>query len=264
MRGVAGDNSPDGSIEIRADLVVGADGRHSVVRERAGLLVQNFGAPMDVFWMRLTRHPSDPDQTFGRFDRGKGLVMLNRRDYWQCGYVIPKGASEEIRKRDLESFRAEIAELAPFLKDRVAELKDWNDVKLLTVAVDRLKEWCRPGLLCIGDAAHAMSPIGGVGINLAIQDAIASANLLTGPLRRGGVSLAELKKVQSRRNFPTVATQRLQMFVQNHVISAVLGHTAKMTSLPWILRCVSRWPILARIPARFVGMGFRPEHIQKT
>ena len=260
VRGVRAE-TPDGPLEVRAEVVIGADGRHSIVRELAGLTVQNLGAPMDVFWFRLSRHSSDPDQTFGRFNQGKGLIMLNRQDYWQCGYVIPKGSSEEIRAAGLPAFRADLAGLASFLGDRVEELRDWNDVKLLTVLVDRLKQWCRPGLLCIGDAAHVMSPVGGVGINLAIQDAVAAANLLTVPLREGHVSLDDLKKVQRRRTFPTVATQRLQIFIQNRVITRALT-PSKRTSIPWIVRCIRLWPFLTRIPARLLGIGFRPEHIK--
>ena len=173
--------TPQGQSEVRANLVVGADGRHSVIRARAGLPVVNLGAPMDVMWMRLSRRPSDAGQTFGYVDRGRLMVLLNREDYWQAAFVIPKGTADEIRQRGLSAFREEIAKLVPFLRDRVEELRDWKDISLLTVAVDRLTQWSRPGLLCIGDAAHAMSPIGGVGINLAIQDAVAAANIL-GPV----------------------------------------------------------------------------------
>src|SRR3989449_6086410 len=172
---------PDGPLEVRADLVVAADGRASVVREKAGLRVQELGAPMDVLWFRLSRGPDDPQQTMGRFDVGRIFIMINRGEYWQCGYVIPKGSVEQIRQRGLETFRSDVVRLAPFAASREREIRDWEDVKLLTVRVDRLRRWYRPGLLCIGDAAHAMSPIGGVGINLAIQDAVAAANLLAEP-----------------------------------------------------------------------------------
>ncbi len=253
--------TPEGPVEIRADLVVGADGRHSVVREHCGLKGSNLGAPMDVLWMRLPRRPEDHKYPLGRFDRGKILVMLDRDDYWQCGFVIPKGDIEEIRSRGLEAFRQAITEVAPFLHDRVAELKSWDDVKLLTVAVDRLRRWHRPGLLCIGDAAHAMSPIGGVGINLAIQDAVAAANILAAPLRSGPVPETTLGKVQVRREFPTRMTQGLQLLIQNRVISRVLaGH--KQLTLPWPLRLLRSFPVLRRIPARLIGMGFRPEHVR--
>ena len=217
--------TPEGSLEIRAGLTVGADGRRSVVRERAGLEVLNLGSPMDVMWMRLSRRPSDGEQTFGRIDRGRVLVLLNRDDYWQCAFVIPKGAADEVRQRGIEAFRQELASLVPFLRDRVIELRDWDQVSLLTVAVDRLRKWSRPGLLCIGDAAHAMSPIGGVGINLAIQDAVAAAKILAPKLARGTPSEDDLRAVQRRRAFPTQATQWMQLLIQNNVIRRVLGST---------------------------------------
>src|SRR5438132_4097664 len=253
--------TPDGRLQIRAQLTVGADGRHSVVRERAGLEVINLGAPMDVMWMRISRRPTDRGQTFGHIDRGKILVLLNREDYWQCAFVIAKSTADTIRRRGLESFRDEIAALAPFLRDRTGELQDWEQISLLTVAVDRLSRWSRPGLLCIGDAAHAMSPIGGVGINLAIQDAVATANILGPMLRQRTPSESELHVVQQRRNFPTRATQRLQILVQNNVIRRVLGSPKPLT-LPWPLKLLRRWPILRRIPARVIGVGFRPEHVK--
>jgi 2-polyprenyl-6-methoxyphenol hydroxylase-like FAD-dependent oxidoreductase len=253
--------TPNGPLEIRASLTVGADGRHSIVRERAGLKVIDLGAPMDVMWMRLTRRPSDPSQTLGHFDRGRILFLINREDYWQCAFVIPKGTAEEIRQRGLEAFRQEIAVLNPFLQQRVEELRDWKDVSLLTVAVDRLERWFRPGLLCIGDAAHAMSPIGGVGINLAIQDAVAAANLLGPKLRRNEVTESDLEAVQRRRSFPTRATQRFQILIQNNVIRKILG-SDKTLSVPWVLKLLQHWPVLRRIPARFLGLGFRPEHVK--
>jgi 2-polyprenyl-6-methoxyphenol hydroxylase-like FAD-dependent oxidoreductase len=253
--------TPDGPLEVRAALVVGGDGRSSTVRERSGLQVEHIGAPMDVLWMRLPRRPGDQRFPLGRFDRGKILVMLDRGDFWQCGFVIPKGGIEEIHSRGLDAFRAELVEIAPILQDRVQELKSWEDVKLLTVAVDRLRRWYRRGLLCIGDAAHAMSPVGGVGINLAIQDAVAAANILAGPLRSGNVSTVDLAEVQRRREFPTRMTQGLQVLVQNRVISRVLA-SQKQFKLPWLLRMLRRFPILRRIPARLIGVGFRPEHVR--
>jgi 2-polyprenyl-6-methoxyphenol hydroxylase-like FAD-dependent oxidoreductase len=255
--------TPQGPREIRADLIVGADGRHSVIRARAALPVVNLGAPMDVMWMRLSRRPTDPGQAFGYVDRGKILVLLNREDYWQAAFVIPKGAAGEIRQRGLPAFRDEIAALVPFLRDRVEELRDWKDVSLLTVAVDRLTRWHRPGLLCIGDAAHAMSPIGGVGINLAIQDAVAAANILAPVFRQGTPGDRDLQAVQNRRTFPTRATQRLQLIIQNNVIRRVLASTKPLT-LPWLFRLLQRYPYLRRIPARLVGVGFRPEHIKQS
>ena len=253
--------TPQGELQVRADLTVGADGRHSVVRERAGLQVLNLGAPMDVLWMRVSRRPTDPGATFGRIDTGRILALLNREDYWQLAYVIPKGSADELRPQDPEVLRADLARLAPFLADRVSELRDWNDVKLLTVAVDRLSKWSRPGLLCIGDAAHAMSPIGGVGINLAIQDAVATANILGKKLQQGPVGEDALDEVQQHRTFPTRATQRLQLLVQNNVITRVLGST-KPLSVPWQVRLLGRSPWLRRIPARLIGLGFRPEHVK--
>jgi len=253
--------SPEGTLEVRADLTIGADGRHSVVRERAGLSVLNLGAPMDVLWMRVSRQPTDPGQTFGRFDTGRILVFLNREDFWQVAYVIPKGKADEMRQQGLPAFRQELVRLAPFLESRVEELRDWDDIKLLTVAVDRLRRWFRPGLLCIGDAAHAMSPIGGVGINLAIQDAVATANILGERLRLGTVNEGDLEVVQQRRSFPTRATQRLQLIVQNNVIRRVLDTTRPLTP-PWPVKLLGRWRVLQRIPARVVGLGFRPEHVK--
>jgi len=253
--------TPQGQREVRANLIVGADGRHSVIRQRAGLPAVNLGAPMDVMWMRLSRSANDPGQTFGYIDRGRLMVLLNREDYWQCAFVIPKGAADEIRQRGLPAFREQIASLVPFLRDRVDELRDWKDISLLTVAVDRLTQWSRPGLLCIGDAAHAMSPIGGVGINLAIQDAVAAANILGPAFLRGTPTQHDLDAVQKRRMFPTRATQRLQLIVQNNIIRRVLASTKPLT-LPWFFKLFERFPYLRRIPARLVGIGFRPEHIR--
>jgi 2-polyprenyl-6-methoxyphenol hydroxylase-like FAD-dependent oxidoreductase len=253
--------TPDGALEIRARLTVGADGRHSVVRERADFEVMDLGAPMDVLWMRISRRPSDPGQTLGHVEAGKMLVMIDREDYWQCGFIIPKGGIDEIRKRGIEQFREEIVTLQPFLRDRVGELRDWKDVSLLTVKVDRLRQWSRPGLLCIGDAAHAMSPVGGVGINLAIQDAVAAANILAARLAAGELREQDLHAVQRRREFPTRATQRLQILVQNSVVRRVLASAQPLT-VPWPLKLMQRWPLLRRIPARVIGMGFRPEHVQ--
>jgi 2-polyprenyl-6-methoxyphenol hydroxylase-like FAD-dependent oxidoreductase len=253
--------SQDGPLDIRTDLVVGADGRTSIVREKAGLKVKDFGAPMDVLWFRLSRKPGDPEQTMGRFDIGRIFVSINRGDYWQCGFVIPKGRFEEIRRQGLDSFREQVAQLAPYARDRATELRDWNDVKLLTVDVDRLLRWYRPGLVCIGDAAHAMSPVGGVGINLAIQDAVAAGNILAAPLREGRLSVEDLERVQKRREFPTRVTQWLQVAMQRRIIARVL---AERTSLkpPLFIRLIAKYPWLARIPARLIGMGIRPEHVR--
>jgi 2-polyprenyl-6-methoxyphenol hydroxylase-like FAD-dependent oxidoreductase len=253
----------DGDLEIHADLIVGADGRSSTLRERAGLQVINLGAPMDVMWMRLSHLPSDPKQTFGHVDAGKIFVMLDREQYWQCAYVIPKGSADKVREKGLAAFRQEIVQLSPFLGERVEELRDWKDISLLTVSVDRLSQWSRPGLLCIGDAAHAMSPIGGVGINLAIQDAVAAANILAPIFMDGRPSESELAEVQRRREFPTRATQRMQTIVQNHVLARVLRSDQPIL-LPWPLKLFQRWPFLRRIPARIIGIGFRAEHIKTS
>jgi len=253
--------TPAGPLLVRAELVIGADGRHSTVREKARLVVDDLGAPMDVLWMRMSRHPDDPGQTLGRVDAGHILVLINRQDYWQCAFVIAKGGFDDIRGRGLPAFRDEIARLVPYLRERTGELRDWSDIKLLTVAVDRLRVWHRPGLLCIGDAAHAMSPIGGVGINLAIQDAVAAANILAPRLMQAGISDDDLRAVQRRREFPTRATQRLQVVVQNRIISRVLSSTAKL-SPPLVLRLFGKWAFLRRLPARIIGLGFRPEHVR--
>ena len=250
-----------GPLEIRADLVVGADGRHSVIRERAGLVVEDLGAPMDVLWFRLPKRPEDPTATMGRFDAGRIIVMLNRGDYWQLGYVIPKGSAAEIRAAGLHRFRKGLATATPFLRDRVDELRTWDDVKLLTVSVDRLRRWYRPGLLCIGDAAHAMSPVGGVGINLAIQDAVAAANRLAAPLREGRVTLDDLEAVQRRRLLPTRVTQRLQVLIQRRLITRALAARQSFRA-PLVVRLLDRFPGLTRIPARLVGIGIRPEHVE--
>ena len=253
--------TPDGPLEIRADLVVGADGRHSDVRMRAGLKVEDFGAPMDVIWFRLSKHASDGQQLLGRIQAGVVFVTLDRGDYWQCAYVIPKGGFEQLRSRGLEAFRAAIAGLNPEFADRLQEIASWDDLKLLTVTVDRLKRWSRPGLLCIGDAAHAMSPVGGVGINLAIQDAVAAANLLWQPLSKGRVPAAQLASVQARREWPTKMMQAVQLFIQKRVISNVLGLTERPKP-PFAVTLFNRFPLLRRFPARLIGLGFRPEHVR--
>jgi 2-polyprenyl-6-methoxyphenol hydroxylase-like FAD-dependent oxidoreductase len=252
--------TPEGDLSVRADLVVAADGRHSLMREKAGLEILDIGAPMDVLWLRLTRRASDPGQALGRVETGRILITLDRGDYWQCAFVIPKGGFDDVRRRGLAAFRAEIAALAPHFADRVGEIADWEDVKLLTVAVDRLRVWHRPGLLCIGDAAHAMSPIGGVGINLAIQDAVAAANILAPRFLHGRIADADLQRVQRRREFPTRATQRLQVFLQNRLIGHVLGGAGNLAPPPF-MRLLGRLPLLRRLASRLIGVGFRPEHV---
>jgi 2-polyprenyl-6-methoxyphenol hydroxylase-like FAD-dependent oxidoreductase len=252
--------TPAGALEVRAQLVVGADGRNSAIRDCSGLQVEDFRAPMDGLWLRLSRKPGDPTTSL-RFDRGKIVIMIDRGDYWQCGFLIPKGGNEETQRQGLERLRASIVEVAPFLYDRVYELLDWNDIKLLSVRVDRLRQWYRPGLLCIGDAAHAMSPIGGVGINLAIQDAVGAANILTRPLREDAVTLDHLAMVQRRRALPTRLTQRFQLIIQKRLIARVLATTERV-ELPTPLRSMLQCKFLSRIRGRIVGIGFRPEHVK--
>ena len=254
--------TPDGAVDVEATLTIGADGRRSVVRERAGLTVETFGAPIDVLWMRLSRQETDRAETLGVIRSGRILVMLNRGDYWQCAFVIPKGGYTTLRERGLDQFRNDISVIVPFLGDRVGELGTWDDIKPLTVMIDRLKQWYGPGLLCIGDAAHAMSPIGGVGINLAVQDAVAAANLLYRPLLNGAVSLDDLAAVQKRRLLPTRMTQSAQVAIQKNVLAPVLGlNRSASISLPFPVRLLQRYPVLRRIPARLVGIGVRPEHV---
>jgi 2-polyprenyl-6-methoxyphenol hydroxylase-like FAD-dependent oxidoreductase len=251
----------EGPKNVTSDLVVGADGRTSLVRERAGLKVQELGAPMDVMWFRISRQPDDPSQVLGRFAGGRVMVMLNRGDYWQCGYLIAKGTLDQVKQRGVEAFRQDMLTVAPFLRDRADEIRDWDDIRLLTVRVDRLLKWYRAGLLCIGDAAHAMSPVGGIGINVAIQDAVAAANILAEPLRNKTVTENDLQRVQERRLFPTRVTQAAQVFMQNRVLKPILGNTQQI-SVPFVLRLFQWFPFLRRIPARLVGVGVRPEHVR--
>jgi 2-polyprenyl-6-methoxyphenol hydroxylase-like FAD-dependent oxidoreductase len=260
VRGVRA-HGPDGELEIRADLVVASDGRHSVLREQSGFKLFDLGAPMDVLWMRLSRRRGDPVAALGRIAAGHILITLDRGDYWQCAYIIPKGGIQEVQARGLPALRAEIGRIAPMLADRVEELKSWDDVKLLTVAVNRLRDWSRAGLLVIGDAAHAMSPVGGVGINLAIQDAVATANLLAPALRRGAVDPMVLRRVQRRRETATRITQRLQILVQNRVIRRVLG-AQQAPGVPLALRLLQAMPALRQWPARLIGLGVLPEHVE--
>ncbi len=251
----------EGPLEVRSPLTVAADGRHSLLREQAGLEVLDFGAPMDVLWMRISKRTGDPPNTLGRINAGRVFVTLDRGGYWQCAYVIPKGGYDALRRDSIQSFQANIVAVAPFLRERIGELRSWDDVKLLTVQVNRLRRWHRPGFLCIGDAAHAMSPIGGVGINLAVQDAVATANLLAKPLAADSVTEGDLGRVQHRREFPTRMTQRMQLFLQKNVIGRILGSGAT-PGIAWPIRLMQRFPVLRRIPARLIGMGFRPEHVQ--
>jgi 2-polyprenyl-6-methoxyphenol hydroxylase-like FAD-dependent oxidoreductase len=247
---------------IRAQLTIAADGRHSVLREAAKLMVEDFGAPMDVLWFRVSRHASDPAQTFGRVEPGRMMIMLNRNSYWQCAYLIRKGGDAAVRAAGVEAFRADVLGVSPFLGERLREVESWDQVKLLTVTVDRLRRWHRPGFLAIGDAAHAMSPIGGVGINLAIQDAVAAANILAEPLRNGVLGEAVLEAVQRRRAFPTRVTQAIQIAIQKRLIGAVLASTRPLRA-PWLLRVLTAIPLFRRLPAYVVGVGVRPEHIRQ-
>jgi 2-polyprenyl-6-methoxyphenol hydroxylase-like FAD-dependent oxidoreductase len=260
-----GENSPaeNNTVEIRAELVIAADGRQSTLRPLVGFQPTEFGAPMDILWLRLSRRAGDPEDTLGRLDAGRMMVLINRNDYWQCAFVIPKGGIDQVHAAGLEAFRQEIVGLVPVFADRVAELKTWDDVKLLTVAVNRLATWHKPGFLCIGDAAHAMSPIGGVGVNLAVQDAVATANILGPRFRAGGVTETDLAAVQRRRELPTRLTQRLQIIAQNRVIGSVLRGT-QTPKPPLLLRLFGVLPFLQRIPARVIGMGFRPEHVRTS
>jgi 2-polyprenyl-6-methoxyphenol hydroxylase-like FAD-dependent oxidoreductase len=251
--------SPEGELEIRAELIVGCDSRHSTIRTKAGLKSDDYGAPMDVMWFRLSHRPGDSEETVGHIESGRMMVMLNRNDYWQCAYVIPKGTAEEVRSAGLDKFRQAIADMSPFVRDRLGEIESWDQVKLLTVAVDRLRRWFRPGLLCIGDAAHAMSPIGGVGINLAVQDAVAAANILAQPLRHGTMTIETLESVQRRREFPTRFTQRLQLVLQNNIIGPALE--GRRPEAPFFMKML-QWPLLRRIPGRLLALGTRPEHIR--
>jgi 2-polyprenyl-6-methoxyphenol hydroxylase-like FAD-dependent oxidoreductase len=253
--------TPDGLLEVRADLVVGADGRSSLVRERAGLEVIDRGAPIDVLWFRLRKEASDPPQAFGYAGAGQFMVLIDRGDYWQCAYVIRKGSFEQKKQAGLELFQEEINRCASFLRDRTADIKHWDDVRLLTVKVDYLTKWYREGLLCIGDSAHAMSPVGGVGINLAIQDAVATANLLGKKLRAGCVATSDLKVVQNRRERPARLTQRVQIFLHEHLLERIFDSTEPIPP-PLLMRLLEKFPAFRGIPARMIGIGFRPEHIQ--
>jgi 2-polyprenyl-6-methoxyphenol hydroxylase-like FAD-dependent oxidoreductase len=253
--------TPDGVVDIEADLTIACDGRHSTVRECAGLAVEEIGAPMDVLWFRAGRKPDETENLFARLEPGKMLVTFDRGDYWQCAYVIAKGQYDSVRARGLPSLLDEVARMAPILKSGVADVKSWDDVKLLTVAINRLKRWTQPGLLCIGDAAHAMSPIGGVGVNLAVQDAVATANLLAEKLARGCPSEEDLGAVQRRREFPVRMTQRMQVIAQDNIIRSALKPGNEPLKVPLALRLITAVPWLQGITARFLALGVRPEHV---
>jgi 2-polyprenyl-6-methoxyphenol hydroxylase-like FAD-dependent oxidoreductase len=252
--------TPAGQVEVRADLVVGADGRGSTVRQSAGLEVIDTGAPIDVLWFRLTKHPDDPPQAFGFVGAGQFMVLINRDEYWQCAYVIRKGAFEAKQQAGLDAFRDEIARCVPFLKGRTDEIRQWDQVKLLTVKVDHLRRWHRPGLLCIGDAAHAMSPVGGVGINLAIQDAVATARILAPRLRHHNLRSSDLQRVQTRRQFPARLTQRVQVFLHRHLLEPIFD-SPTLIPPPLPMKLAEHCPPLRRLLANLIGVGIRPEYI---
>ena len=252
--------TPDGELAIRADLTVGCDGRHSTLRDKAGFTSDDYGAPMDVLWFRLPHKDNDDTETFGHFEAGRMMIMLNRGDYWQCAFVIPKGGIDRVRAEGLDAFRKQVVVMSPFLADRVGELKSWDDIKLLTVAVDRLRQWWKPGLICIGDAAHAMSPIGGVGVNLAVQDAVAAANRLAAPLRAGTVSDDDLRAIQKRRTFPVRFTQAIQLMMQKRIIGRMLA-TSERPKPPMLFKLFDLFPVLRQIPGRLLAVGVRPEHV---
>ncbi|OGT48788.1 MAG: hypothetical protein A3E82_08230 [Gammaproteobacteria bacterium RIFCSPHIGHO2_12_FULL_38_11] len=261
IMGVRAKNN-ENEFEIQTNLVVGADGRHSIVREKSGLTLKTLSAPMDVLWFRLSRKKSDAKQSMGKIDMGRMLIMIERGDYWQCGFIIRKGDFDKIQQAGLESFYRSILEIVPELADRIKEIKEWTQIKLLAVTVNRLQKWYRAGLLCIGDAAHAMSPIGGVGINLAVQDAVAAANILIPAfLKNNRVTESNLAAIQKRRELPTKLMQRVQVFIQDRVIDRVLGNRIHPTP-PFALKLLQWFPLLRRIPARLIGMGFRPENIK--
>ena len=253
--------TPDGIVDIEADLTIACDGRHSTVRERAGLSVEEIGAPMDVLWFRAGRKPDETENVFARVEPGKMMITFDRGDYWQCAYVIAKGQYEAVKARGLQALLDDVVRMAPILKGGIAEVKSFDDVKLLTVAINRMARWTRPGLLCIGDAAHAMSPVGGVGVNLAVQDAVATANLLADKLQHGCPSENDLDAVRRRREFPVRMTQRMQVIVQNKIISGALQGSDRPLRVPLIVRLIIALPWLQGIPARLLALGVRPEHV---
>ena len=252
--------TPDGPVEIRAGLTIGCDGRHSIVRERAGLEVEEIGAPMDVLWFRVGKG-EESESVFARVEVGKMMVTFDRGDYWQCAYVIAKGQYDAVKARGLDAFRDDVIGMAPILKSGISDVKTWDDVKLLTVAISRLKRWTRAGLLCIGDAAHAMSPVGGVGVNLAVQDAVATANLLAAKLAIGCPDENELDAVRRRREFPTRMTQTMQVVAQNKIISVALDSAHRDLRVPLAVQLINALPWLQGVTARFVALGVRPEHV---
>jgi 2-polyprenyl-6-methoxyphenol hydroxylase-like FAD-dependent oxidoreductase len=261
VTGVTG-TSPNGTFEVRASLTIGADGRHSIIRDRGGFQIEDLGAPIDVLWMRLPKETTDVETMLGHLKPGKMLVTINRGDYWQCAFIIRKDSFEQLKQRGIQQFRDDIGDVAPFLRDRTSALRDWNEVSLLSVRVDRLRKWWRPGLLCIGDSAHAMSPVGGIGINLAIQDAVATANICAERLREESLIDGTLEAVQMRRFPPTKWTQAFQVQAHKRVVEPTLLGKINFKPLPLPLRLLDRHPWLRRFPARLLGMGLRPEHVR--
>lgn len=251
--------TPQGPLHVTADLTVACDGRHSILREQAGLKIEDIGAPIDVLWFRVGKQKTDSDGIFARLQRGQMMVTIDRDDYWQCAYVIAKGKIDDINARGLDAFRENVASLVPILRDHISEVKSWDDVKLLTVRIDRLTQWALPGLLCIGDAAHAMSPVGGVGVNLAVQDAVAAANILFDKFGAGEPSLNDLEDVQQRRLFPTQVTQVMQTVVQDRIINRALS--GEDLTPPFAARLINAMPWLQGLTARLLGIGVRPEHV---
>jgi len=254
--------TPGGALQVRAGLVIGCDGRSSTVRQAAGLKVEDLGSPIDVLWFRVSRQPGDPGQVLGRLGRDTMLITIDRSSYWQCAFVIAKGAIGQVHASGIEAFRRTVAGAADFLAGRVHELQSFDDLKLLSVSVDRLTTWCKPGLLCIGDCAHAMSPVGGVGINLAIQDAVATANLLAGKLQRGALTDRDLELVQQRRLFPVKVIQRMQVAVQDRVLKPAVSGAMRDLTPPWFLQLLDHSAWLRRWPAQLIGLGVRPEHVR--
>jgi len=253
--------TPDGMIDIEAELTIACDGRHSTVRERAGLAVEEIGAPMDVLWFRVSRKPDETENLFARVDPGRMMITFDRGDYWQCAYVIAKGQYDAVKAKGLQALLDDVVRMAPILRSGISDVKSFDDVKLLTVAINRLARWTRPGLLCIGDAAHAMSPVGGVGVNLAVQDAVATANLLARTLQGERPSEDLLDAVRRRREFPVKMTQAMQVVVQNNIISGALKGGNRPLRVPLIVRLITAVPWLQKFPARFIGIGVRPEHV---
>lgn len=255
--------TPGETINISAKLVVGADGRNSVVRTKAGMEIESFGSPSEILWMKLSHLPDDPPYTMGHGGPRQGFVMIDRGDYWQCGYVLRQQTFAEVKQKGLDAFREAVAKVSPLPADRMDEIHTWDDVHLLSVRIDRLKKWWKPGLLCIGDAAHAMSPIGGFGVNLAIQDAVAAANILAAPLKSNDVLSRHLAAVEARRRFPTKATQKLQLMMRSDRRKRETKN-ARPDGPPAFMRHLARWPILAHLAGRLIGVGFRPEHVRSN